>query len=316
MTQPFAESPFLCGPLRKPRQMLADQRYDGHKSIHDDAMAEGLGLRAGPIEGPTHFSQFDPLLYKVFGQAWFETGCISAHYQNMVVEGEEVRAFVESTPSQPRFVRIWAEKRDGTPVLTGSASVGDANGLPHEIRQRIAKLRPATGLVINRDLKVGQRGAVVEKIRMGFDDHMGDHYPFTLADKLEVITEPCAWYSRDTGNQSPWGRPIIPTEMISVLLGSTSAESGLSGRRPAVGLFAGQEIRLLKGPLFVDQPYELEREIIALSESARTESVWVRTRVFDAASRELVAEMILNGAVMKASYPAYEDEARALGLVA
>jgi hypothetical protein len=292
--------------------MLADQRYDGHKSIHDDAMAEGLGLRAGPIEGPTHFSQFDPLLYHVFGKSWFETGCISAHYQNMVVEGEEVRAFAQQDPAQPHFVRIHAEKRDGTPVLTGTASVGNAEGLPHELQQRIAKLRPPTGLVINRDLRVGQRGAVVEKVRMDFETHMGDHYPFTLADKLKVITEPSPWYTRESGGESPWGRPIIPTEMISVLLGSTSAQAGLSGRKPAVGLFAGQEIRLINGPLFVDQDYELEREIIALSESARTESIWVRTRVFDAASRVLVAEMILNGAVMKASYPAYEAEAREL----
>ena len=156
-SHPFAtQAPTLCGPLRQPRQMLAEQKYDGHKSIHDDAMAEGLGLRAGPI----------------------------------------------------------------------------------------------------------------------------------------------------------------PMEMISVLLGATSAESGLSGRKPAVGLFAGQEIRLIKGPLFVDQEYELEREIVALSESARTESVWVKTRVFEgSAARPLVAEMILNGAVMKASYPGYEDDARALGLV-
>ena len=35
------------------------------------------------------------------------------------------------------------------------------------------------------------------------------------------------------------------------------------GKGPAVGLFAGQEIRLIRGPLFVDHPYELEREIIA-----------------------------------------------------
>lgn len=313
MNDAFTLLPALCGPLRQPRQMLADQRYDGHKSIHDDAMAEGLGLRAGPIEGPTHFSQFDPLLYRVFGKAWFETGCISAHYQNMVVESEEVRAFVQPDASNPNFVRIHAEKRDGTPVLTGTASIGDAEGLPHELQQRIAKLRPATGLVINRDLKVGQRGAVVEKVRMGFDTHMGDHYPFTLADKLKVITEPSPWYDRDSGHASPWGRPIIPTEMISVLLGSTAAQSGLGGRKPAVGLFAGQQIRLVNGPLFVDQDYELEREIIALSESARTESVWVRTRVYDATtSRTLVAEMILNGAVMKASYPGYESEARKL----
>ena len=46
----------IAGPLRRPRQMLADQAYDGHSSIHDDAMATQLGFRAGPIEGPTHFS--------------------------------------------------------------------------------------------------------------------------------------------------------------------------------------------------------------------------------------------------------------------
>ncbi|PZQ58406.1 MAG: hypothetical protein DI563_30825 [Variovorax paradoxus] len=302
----------LCGALRQPRQMLADQKYDGHKSIHDDAMAEGLGLRAGPIEGPTHFSQFDPLLFQLFGAAWFETGCISAHYQTMVVEGESVRAFVEVPAPGASFVRIHAEKPDGTPVLIGTASIGEPTQ-PHELEQRMAKLRPPT---INRDLKVGQRGAAPETIRMGFDQHMGDHYPFTLADKLAVITEPCAWYTAEAGESSPWGRPIIPTEMISVLLGSTIADAQLGGRKPAVGLFAGQQIRRIAGPLFVDQDYALEREIVALSESARTESVWVRTKVYEAGSRKLVAEMILNGATMKASYPHYEAEAKALGLAA
>ena len=308
----------LCGPLRQPRQMLAEQTYDNHKSIHDDATAEGLGLRAGPIEGPTHFSQFDPLLAHIFGQAWFETGCISAHYQNMVVEGESVRAFVDLpeggiTPDL-RFVRIRAEKADGTPVLMGSASIGAATQ-PHEIEQRIAKLRPATGLVINRDLSVGQRGAAPETIRMGFDQHMGDHYPFTLNQKLAAITEPNPWYTAEGGASSPWGRAIIPTEMISVLLGSTSAQADLKGKTPAVGLFAGQQIRLIDGPLFVDQDYALEREIIALSESARTESTWIRTQVFELPSRKLVAEMILNSAVMKASYPHYQRDAHELGIV-
>jgi len=74
--KPLADLPTLCGPLRKPRQMLADRVYDSHKSIHNDDTAATLGLRTGPIEGPTHLSQFDPLLHDVFGQAWFETGCI------------------------------------------------------------------------------------------------------------------------------------------------------------------------------------------------------------------------------------------------
>jgi len=324
MSSPFSDPPALCGPLRRPRQMLADQRYDGHKSIHDDAMAERLGLRAGPIEGPTHFSQFDPLLYALYGQAWFETGCLSAHYQNMVIDGEEVRAFVQ--PAEPgRLARIWAEKRDGTPVLTGTASVGPHTDgdpdrptgptgptEPTEIAQRIAKLRPPGPLVIFRDLRVGQKAAAAERVRMGFDQHMGDSYPFTLADKLAVITEPCRWYTPDGGAGSPWGRPILPREMISVLV-SSSSPPDLRGRGPAVGLFAGQEIRLIRGPLFVDQTYELEREVVALSESPRTESAWIRTRVRDAGTGALVAEMVLNHAVMKASYAAYDREAAELG---
>jgi hypothetical protein len=314
MPAPFDTPIALCGPLRQPRQMLADQTYGGHLSIHDDKTAETLGLRAGPIEGPTHFSQFDPLLVRLFGQAWFETGCISAHYQNMVVEGEEVRAFVQPPVGDEGLAKIRAEKKDGTPVLTGTASVGEVPDARHEIPQRIAKLRPATGLVIHRDLKVGQRGAAQETIAMGFHQHMGDYYPFTLADKLKVITEPSPWYTPEGGPSSPWGRAILPTEMISVLLGSTIDQAGFKGRGPAVGLFAGQQIRLLKGPLFVGQAYDLEREIIALSESARTESCWVRTKVFEAGTRTQVAEMILNGATLKASYADYEKEARELGL--
>jgi hypothetical protein len=309
LSAPFAGAPALCGPLRRPRQMLADQKYDGHKSIHDDATAGQLGLRAGPIEGPTHFSQFDPLLYHLWGTAWFETGCLSAHYQTMVVEGEEVRAFVQPAPAG-RLARVWAEKRDGTPVLTGTASVGTPDE-PSEIAQRIAKLRPPGPLVIFRDLRVGMTGAAAERVQIGFDQHMGDSYPFTLADKLAVITEPCPWYTRDGAAGSPWRRPILPREMISVLLGSSSP-GNLRGRGPAIGLFAGQEIRLVRGPIFVDEPYDLEREVIALSESARTESAWIRTRVFDA-SRALIAEMILNHAVMKASYAAYDREAAELG---
>ncbi len=317
MTAPFPDTPepALCGPLRKPHQMLAEQSYDGHLSIHDDKTAEELGLRAGPIEGPTHFSQFDPLLFKLFGRAWFESGCISSHYQNMVVEGEEVRAFVQPPAEGERVVRIWAEKRDGTPVLTGTASVGDMPDTAHEIPQRIAKLRPATGLVINRDLQVGQRGAAKETIAMGFEQNMGHHYPFTLASKLKAITEPSPWYTPEGGKSSPWGRAIIPIEMISVLLGSTVNQAGFRGQGPAVGLFAGQQIRLVQGPLFVDQAYDLEREIIALSESARTESCWMLTRVYEAGTRKLAAEMILNSATLKASYANYDKEARELGLV-
>ena len=70
----------LSGPLRAPKQMLATQEYDGHTSIHDDATAKKLGFKAATIEGPTHFSQFAPLGFALWGDRWMSSGCISAHY--------------------------------------------------------------------------------------------------------------------------------------------------------------------------------------------------------------------------------------------
>ena len=104
----------LKSQFRKPRQMLGDQKYDGHLSIHDDKMAEDLGFPGAPIEGPTHFSQFVPLLHRVFGDDWFVKGCITAHYQNMVVEGEEVQTVVEKTPDSLGMVAIYAQKQEKT----------------------------------------------------------------------------------------------------------------------------------------------------------------------------------------------------------
>lgn len=294
--------------FRHPRQMLASQEYDGHLSIHDDKMAEDLGFAGAPIEGPTHFSQFVHLLSDHFGDAWFERGCISAHYQNMVVEGEEVRAFIERASADDPLVRIGAEKRDGTPVLTGTASVGPDYG-ETEISTRMARLRPSEQLVILSELTVGQLGASnPESVSMGFDQHMGDLYPFSLQSKLERITEMHPYYET-----SPWGGRVIPMEMISVLVQYTSNQSGFRTKGPAVGLFAGQEVKLVKGPLLVDRPYLLEREILALSESRRTESNWIMTRVLDPDSREVLAEVILNSATLKESYARYAEEAAALG---
>ncbi|MGH1471373.1 MAG: hypothetical protein ACRBCS_09280 [Cellvibrionaceae bacterium] len=305
----FDTSIAICGPYRHPRQMLQEQTYEGHVSIHDDSMASDLGFSGAPIEGPTHFSQFEPLLYELFGNAWYETGCISSHYQNMVVEGEEVRAFVTLNADKKSAV-IWAEKKDGTPVLSGTASIDHSES---ELDRRRAKLRPSEQLVILADQHVGMKGKNVEHAIMDFDQHMGDLYPFSLNDKNEKITEPSPWYTKEGGSSSPWGRAIIPFEMISVLTEYTSREAEFPRKGPAVGLFADQEIKLIKGPLFVNHPYRLEREIAELSESRRVESSWTLTRVYDEKTNELVAECILNHSIVKASYKKYEADAKSLG---
>ncbi|MBU1374421.1 MAG: hypothetical protein KKE02_22120 [Alphaproteobacteria bacterium] len=294
----------LAGPLRKPRQMLGDQEYGGHASIHDDAMAEKLGFRAGPIEGPTHFSLFPPLLAKIWGRAWYETGCISSHYLNMVVEGEEVRAFAEIPADGATSTRVWAQKADGTPVLEASASIG-ADAGPTLLETRMAGLRPPGKLLILEDLSVGMTGAKDERVRMDADQNMGALYPFSLTQKLAAITETSPWYA--DAKASPWGRAIIPLEMLSVLFEYSSREAAFPVKGPAVGLFADQQIRLIDGPLFVGEEYVLRREIAALAESKRTESYWVRTRVFDATGQKQVAEMLLNHATLKHSYAGYAD---------
>jgi hypothetical protein len=291
----------LAGPWRKPRQMLHAQTYDSHASIHDDATAQKLGFQGGTIEGPTHFSQFAPLGERAFGKQWFETGCLSAHYRNPVFEGEEVQARIEMPKPGQLTCAIGMMRKDGTEILRGTASVGDVTETA--LSQRLKELKPLTDPVILHDIKVGMKTSR-QSVNMDFDQHMGDLYPFSLAEKLKVITEPSPFYS---GSDNPWGRPIVPLEMLSVLFQYRAREDKLPVRGPAVGLFADQEIRLLRGPLFVGESYITEREVVFLSGSKRTESMWVRTTVFGGDGVP-VATMLLNLASIKQSYARYEEE--------
>ncbi len=76
-------------------------------------------------------------------------------------------------------------------------------------------------------------------------------------------------------------------------------------RAPALGLFLDLEMRLIQGPVFVDQPYELHREVVGRSQSRRTESYWTRTTLTDADSGTVTAEVLLHSGVFKESYPGY-----------
>jgi hypothetical protein len=304
----LAES--LAGPWRMPRQMLNNQTYDGHVSIHDDAMAQKLGFKGGTIEGPTHFSQFVPLCVELWGAKFLEQGCLSAHYRNACYEGDKVRAFVAKPQAGATQTAIWMQREDGTEVLKGTASIGPS-ATPTALEQRLTELKPLEGAVILRDVKVGMRTKRIP-VRMDMNQHMGNLYPFSLADKLQRITEPSSWYTLDGAQQSPFKRAIIPMEMISVLCGYQKDAEPFPIRGPVVGLFADQEIRLVKGPLYVGEPYEIDREVVFLSGSKRTESMWVKTRVFTPGGNDVLATMLLNSASLKDSYANYAAEAAAL----
>jgi hypothetical protein len=290
----------LTGPWRSPHQMLAEQTYDGHTSVHDDATAAKLGLRGAPIEGPTHFSQFDPLAVAVWGQRWFTHGCISAHFQTMVVEGDQVRATLTTTGADS--ARMSAVKDGGATVLTGTAGVGPDHPAS-ELDGRLARLGDPGELFVVDRVRLGHRHTVAEPVSIPWAADNGDLYPFSLQDKVAAITEPHPWYTPDGAASSPWGRPIVPVEMISVL--AMKAGNDLPVRGPAVGLFLDLEIRLLDGPVFVDEPYRLEQEVVGLAQTRRVESHWLRTTIHAEASGRPVAVAILHSGVFKESYAGY-----------
>jgi hypothetical protein len=290
----------LTGPWRHPAQMLQEQAGGKGATVHEGETAAALGLAGAPIEAPTHFSQFDPLAFALWGRAWFEHGCISSHFRTMVVEGEEVQATLATTGAGT--ATIAAEKRDGTPVLAGSVSVGPEHARS-ALDERLAGVGAPGALHILDQVEVGARQAGTEPVAVDFDSGNGPGYPFSLAEKLERITETHPWYTRDGGASSPWGRPILPMEMISVL--ANKAGPWFPIRQPSLGLFLDLEIRVLQGPVFAEQPYTLTREVLALSQSRRTESMWVRTDLTDADTGALTASVLLHSGVFKASFPDY-----------
>jgi hypothetical protein len=302
----FETALVIAGPLRSPAQMLESQEYGGHTSLHDTATAASLGFGGAPIEGPTHLSQLVPLAAEHWGVAWFERGCVSVHYRNVVLAGERVRAFLTVGATDARVAGVRAEKEDGTPVLTGTAWLGEDDE-PSELERRLSSQARPDGLVILDRIRVGDTGSEPEPVRMGFDEHLGALYPFTLREKLAVMTEVTPWYTAEGGASSPWGRALIPLEMVPVLAQYTSARAGFRVREPSVGLFLDQEVRLHAGPLFVDEPYVLTRRVLALGESRRAESYWTRTDVRDGVGT-LVASLLLHQGRLKESYAGYPPE--------
>jgi hypothetical protein len=297
MTAVPREDARLTGPWRRPRQVLAEQTYAGHSSIHDDATAERLGFAAAPIEGPTHLSQIVPLAEQVWGTELYSSGCISVHFSSAAFEGEEVRASLAQTGATSGEVVV--EKRDGTEVLRGTVTLGADTG-PREVETRLSSTIPPARLRILDKLVTGPFGSPGEVVRMGWTEPKGDLYPFSLEDKLNVITEPQPWTTAEAG-VSPWGAAVLPWELVSVLT-QYSTPGLLPVREPSVALFLDLQVRMIDGPVLVGQEYGVQRRVIALGESRRTESHWTSTTLTRPGSSDPVAEVLLHTGVLKDSY--------------
>lgn len=109
------------------------------------------------------------------------------------------------------------------------------------------------------------------------------------------------------------GIPHIPQFEIVGMLGEGGMASVYlckqvsTGREVAIKILATHlQSDSLWASRFLDEATRLA-ELVALAESKRTESYWIRSKIYDATGETLKAEMLLNHATLKGSYPGYGE---------
>jgi hypothetical protein len=283
----------ISGPVRRPRNLAASIAG----SIHDDATATALGFRGGTVAGSVHMDQFPPLLLRAFGQRWFETGSLSLYFRHATTDGEPVQAFVESHgagETDPQ-VRSWATTENDVIVAEGTASVGQPSA-PSALHGRdLRPARPAELRILSR-LSAGQPlGELLQAPDAGRQRAVIGQ---------GAMTEPLGWYT----GPSPWGGPIASPSTVVGLLHTRLLADTKQVMGEHVGLFGAIEIRFRSGPVLVDRTYRVTGEIVALSQTPKTEALWFDSRAFDEDGR-LTAEMRMMLRQMKGSSPLYQERA-------
>ena len=70
-----------------------------------------------------------------------------------------------------------------------------------------------------------------------------------------------------------------------------------------MGMFGAIEVQMIDGPVFMEHDYLVDGEILALSESPKTEVAWYESTLRDAADGRLVARLVMMTRLLKASSP-------------
>jgi acyl dehydratase len=279
----------LTGPVRMPRNLAAGVAG----SIHDDATATALGFRGGTVAGSIHMDQFPPLALRAFGSGWFEDGSLSLYFRHATTDGEPVRAFIERPPCQRDVqTKAWATTADDVVVAEGTAGRGHP-AEPSALRAR--DLRPVDPAQL-RILAGFKPGAVLGDATLHPD---GERQRERIA--RHGMTEPLDWYT----GPSPWGGPIAAPSAVVDLLYARLLNSARASMGEHVGLFGAIEIRFRSGPVLLDSRYRVTGEVVAVSQTPKTEVLWFDSRAHDT-SGELVADMRMMLRQLKQSSPLYQ----------
>jgi hypothetical protein len=280
-------APTIAGPLRSPRNSARDA---GDGSIHDDATASRLGFKGGTVAGSIHMDQFAPLLISLFGEEeFFGRGNLSLFFLQPTVDLEPVRAMATREPGA-RQAQLSMENEQGDQIAIGTASCGEPD-TDTEVRRRMEKLRRGGDL---RILAGRAEGDEVE---------IAAHHIDSAAQRLDVITEPLAAYSGD----GSWDGEVAP--MSHIVHSIIGVQRELSEHRiDATGLYGALEIQFLDGPLFTGRDYTARGEIVALTESPKTENMWWTCTYSDPDTGSDVVSVLQYMRFMKGSSPLWSDQ--------
>ena len=275
-----------AGPVRRPDNFSKNAKG----SIHDDATAQKLGFKGGTVAGNIHFEQFAPLLAQVLGRDWYRTGNLSLYFLNPTTDGEPVQVFAKTPVARPEGgmrVEVWMEDAQGRRVSEGTAASGPPD-MESALRQKLRTVRPPEDLRVLKQSKVGD---VCLKIPA--------HLELSRNTKrLEFITEPLPEYEDPT----IWGErvaaPAIAIDAMRVVETPLFKPDG-----PFVGMFGAIEVQMIDGPVFMEHDYLVDGEILALSESPKTEVAWFESVMRDAKDGRDVSRMILMTRLIKGASP-------------
>ena len=274
----------ITGPWRRPINPSANEKG----GIHDDATAQDLGFKGGTIAGSIHMEQFPPLLVEHFGAAWWSRGGMSLYFKTATIENEPVCCKLE--PLDERRARIWMENEAGAVVMEGTASLGDDP--ESEVSARAKAARPASDLRMMADVAVGARSPECP-VRIPEE---------SIDARLAVITEPMACYSDATlfdGRVAPVAPCIHAFREVEPHI--------IPVNGPYVGLFGSIEIQYLNGPVVAERDYVSQGEVLALSDSPKTEIIWYTATLSDPTSGTPIARMTKMDRLMKDASPLWSN---------
>ncbi len=265
-----------------------NRTYQDAGSIHNDATAQELGFRGGTIAAGTHFDQFPPLLLEAYGPRWWESGCLSMYFRYATTDGEPVQIAMERPSGSvegARIVMATSERNPNQLVAEGTAGI-ESN---HISALSVRDLRhDAVDLRILANLEIGQSIASAERTIAG------DTQLQKLRDGLVVA--PLPDYSKEESLALP--------SLIVNLFADAAGDALLPLIGTSVGLWGAIELRAHSGPMRVDTNYRISGQVVAMSDSPKTEQLWYDMSAHNEAGALILTSRILTRFV-KASSPLY-----------